>query len=237
VSDQRPQQRLHTLIGGEGDLDEAGVLEARSKEVVVLASAVDETDLDLPEVVLRELARESLEANHRRLGHRADRGHKRVEGGLGADKAALPSPTEQLQGQKLRVVLELLEDEAAPGLGDRGTAQAAAATQGRVVDVLDQRLGLDAADLADRDAAALGHVRLGVSGATENLDLMAHKQREHRRVMHPLLAVGKGVICRESGLSFVHFWPPSKAARISGMKAARVSGTDSLEGRRQTAGT
>jgi hypothetical protein len=40
--------------------------------------------------------------------------------------------------------------------------------QGRVADVLDQRLGLDAADLADRDAAALGHVRLGVSDATEN---------------------------------------------------------------------
>lgn len=32
VSHQRPQQRFHALVGREGDLDEAGVLQARGKE-------------------------------------------------------------------------------------------------------------------------------------------------------------------------------------------------------------
>lgn len=172
--------------------------------------------------MIRELAGQSFEADHRRSGAGTDLCHQGVEGGLGAGKAALACATEQFQRKQLLVGLELLEDKVSPGLGDRGAADLAPAAQGRVIGVLDQRLGLDAANLADPDAAALGHVGLGMSSPTEDLDLMAHKQREHGGVMRPWRAVWKGVICRESELIFLHVWPPSKPARLSGMKAARV---------------
>lgn len=66
VADQRSHQRLDALIRHQRHGDEARVLQSRREEVDPLLGAVDVTHIDVPEVMLRELARQSLEAHHRR---------------------------------------------------------------------------------------------------------------------------------------------------------------------------
>jgi hypothetical protein len=71
-------------------------------------------------------------------------------------------------------------------------------------------------------------------GPTKNLDLMTKQQRQYRYFMPQRLFTGKGIdACRLRGVFGVHVWPQSKPARSSGMRVARVSGTDTLrqEGR------
>lgn len=64
VTDQGAHQCLDALVVDEGHGDEARVLPPRREEVDALAPPIDGEDVDLAEVVLRELTGKPFEANH-----------------------------------------------------------------------------------------------------------------------------------------------------------------------------
>src|SRR5207344_1248767 len=86
--------------------DEPRVLQPRGEESDALRAAVDVAHVDLPEVVLRELAGEALEAND---GHRAwwpEPGYQGVERRLATGVTELIRATQQLLSRQLRLLVE-----------------------------------------------------------------------------------------------------------------------------------
>ena len=64
VLDQRADQRLDLFVVDQAHLHPARVLQARREEVHALLPSVEKLHIDVSEVVLREFARQSFEANH-----------------------------------------------------------------------------------------------------------------------------------------------------------------------------
>jgi hypothetical protein len=81
---ERPRQRLDPLVRYQRDLRPARVLQARREEAHQLHAATEEADLHLPEVVLRELARDPLEAHERLHRARPSGGDQVVQSALAA---------------------------------------------------------------------------------------------------------------------------------------------------------
>ncbi len=82
VLDEGARQALDTLVGNERHLDPAGVLEPRGEKVEGLFRAVEEVHVDVAEVVLRELARQSPEPHHGARAAGSQLGDEAVEGRL-----------------------------------------------------------------------------------------------------------------------------------------------------------
>ena len=81
VRHQCARERLDLFIRDDRHLDPPRVLQARRKEMHAPLGAVEKADKDLPEVMLRELARHPLEAHdgpRRRRPHRAHQGVQRT---------------------------------------------------------------------------------------------------------------------------------------------------------------
>jgi hypothetical protein len=96
VAGQTAHDRLDTLVVDERDGHEARVLQSRREEVHALPLAVHERHVGMAEVVLRELARQSLEANHGCGARRPHRGHEPIESALAARVACLGRATQEL---------------------------------------------------------------------------------------------------------------------------------------------
>ena len=102
-----------------------------------LRRPVGEADDDRPEVVLRELARKSLEAHHRAWGGRAHVADQVVEHGLRPVVAGELGAAQQLDTQQVRRLREPTRDPGAVGLGLRRPADPAArALAVRIVGVI-----------------------------------------------------------------------------------------------------
>jgi hypothetical protein len=67
--------------------------------VDALRRAIHEADVDVSEVVLRELPRQPLESQHLPDGLRTELRDQLVEGAIPADVAFAPDPPEDLQRQ------------------------------------------------------------------------------------------------------------------------------------------
>src|SRR5690606_7624524 len=65
VLDERPHDRFRLLVVNERDLDVTRILQTTSEEVHTLLRVVHEANVDVPEVVLREFAGQTLEAHDR----------------------------------------------------------------------------------------------------------------------------------------------------------------------------
>jgi hypothetical protein len=96
VAREAAHDRLDALVVDERDRNEARVLEPRGEEVNALPASVDEGDVDVPEVVLRELAGQPLEAHDGSHARRAQSSDQRVERGLVPRVARLRRATKQL---------------------------------------------------------------------------------------------------------------------------------------------
>jgi hypothetical protein len=68
VTHQRPGECLDLLVGHQADLGPGRVLEPGGEEVDPLHPAAQEADLQVPQVVLRELARPAFETHEGAAG-------------------------------------------------------------------------------------------------------------------------------------------------------------------------
>jgi len=208
------------LIGNPRDLDEARVLQARGEEVDPPPASVQEAHVDLAEVVLRELARQPLEADKRTDVRRADRRHEVVDDRLTARVAGQPGPAQHFERHHLGLVRQQPRHELSEGLRLGRSSDRSSTPLEAIVDRGD--LGLPP-HRPDGELARSGqprHLRLQVPGAQKDLDLVP--------LPHPVHPSP-----RASGVPFfpqqespARPWLGRRPARISGMDAVRISGTD-----------
>src|SRR6266849_460604 len=95
-----------TVVAGPAAALRTGLAGPRSEEVDALLGPVDEPDVDLAEVVLREFPGQPLEADHRfrfLLAHRAD---QLVERALATGIPRELCPAEHFERQQLGLALE-----------------------------------------------------------------------------------------------------------------------------------
>ncbi len=170
---------LDALVVDERDRDEAGVLQSRREEVNAPLAAVDERDVHVPEVVLRELTGQPLEANH---GHRAWRsraGDERIERALVPRVSGLGRATQKLLRRQVRLLGEPLGHTRGEQRRLRRSADPALASLRRVVHFAHVVFALHASDRVERRACLLRDVPMRVARAKKNLDFVALEQGEH----------------------------------------------------------
>jgi len=102
VPRQRPHQRLDPLVLHQADQHVARVLQARGEEVHSRPAAAGPLDPDFPEVVLAELAGQTLEAADRAHGLLAQLPDQLVDRGLAAPVAALAQASQHFQALQFR---------------------------------------------------------------------------------------------------------------------------------------
>jgi len=132
-----PDEGLHPLVRDDGHLGIAGPFQAGGEEVDPLLGAVEEHDIDLPEVVLSELAGNPLEAHRVRNVTRAEALDELEEGALPAGIAQFPGPPEELECHEVRCGSQHVLDGFPERHGLDGAADPALLPLGSVVEVLD----------------------------------------------------------------------------------------------------
>jgi hypothetical protein len=117
VVDHRTHERLDLFVLDQTHLHPARILETRGEEVHALKTTVEVAHVNMPEVMLRELASESLEANDgtRPLGTQLL--DELVERALAAGVALELRAAEKLDGEHVGLSHQLADDEAAKRLG------------------------------------------------------------------------------------------------------------------------
>lgn len=113
--DERTRERLDLLVLDEAHLHPARVLEPRRTEVHAPFPSIDVVDVDVPEVVLRELTGESFEANDRPRPLGPQLLHQLVE--LAAAVPLRFRAAQQLERHHVGLHSELADEERAEGLG------------------------------------------------------------------------------------------------------------------------
>ena len=138
---------------------------------------------------------------------------QRVQRAL-ATRVALQSRTPQhLERHQLRLLGELLDDEAPERLGLGRTPDPSQLPLGFVVDVTDRGFSLDALNASDGDSGQLCYLRQAVSRPPQNLDFVALEQVDHpfprrleRRVWTPTYSGQGGQNFRKGPGQ--NFWNP-----------------------------
>jgi hypothetical protein len=171
-----------------------------------LATTIEEVNIDLAEVVLREFASESFEAKEGRGGLGAQGGDEAIESRFSALIAVKLGAPKQLQGGEIGALLEPGDEPLPKGFGDRRPADTPAFMLGVIVDVLDERLVKHTLDRALGNAREFGDANQGKASFGHDLDLVALEEGQHRT----------GMLRRRHGVSegYGHLWLPSRGGQI-----------------------
>ena len=144
VRHQCARERLDLFIRDDRHLDPPRVLQARRKEMHAPLGAVEKADKDLPEVMLRELARHPLEAHdgpRRRRPHRAHQGVQRTFRAIISRKLGAP---QELHAEQRGILRQPPVHLRAIRRRFRRTANGPRAGRRSGPDVGDHRLSADA---------------------------------------------------------------------------------------------
>jgi hypothetical protein len=112
VLDHRAHERFDLFVLDERYLHPARVLQTRGEEVHALLSPVEETNVNVSEVVLRKLAGESFETNHRSRTLGAELLDERVQRALGSVVALQLCAAKQLDREHIGLHRQLCDEEA-----------------------------------------------------------------------------------------------------------------------------
>jgi hypothetical protein len=126
--------------------------------VHVPAAAVEEANIDLAEVVLRELTRQTLEAHQRLHLVRANSANQFVQRALAAPVAREPRSPQQLDGTHIGLLGELGANERPVRFHLGRPADAPTRARVRADQRRHRRLSFDALYAALRDAGEFGHL-------------------------------------------------------------------------------
>ena len=124
-AEEGSDERLDLLVGDKLDVDPSGPLQAAREEVDGLSCPVVVADTDRAEVVLAELTRQPLEANHRRRNRVPQSANHLVDGVLAAGVARLRQATKDLHRREAAVLREDLLNRSLEGIRDRRAAHRA----------------------------------------------------------------------------------------------------------------
>ncbi len=156
-------QRLGRFIGDQRHADRPGVLQPRGEEPDPLGRPIAILDVHLAEVVLTELARQTLKPDQRCLVLGPDGGNDREERGLLSRVPGEAHAPQHLHGLEVALLLQQIRDGFPEILDQAGTTDAARPTLCRIIDVRDGAFLGDPFDRPDRHPGELRHLRLRVS--------------------------------------------------------------------------
>jgi len=177
--DQRADERLDPLVRDDRHRHPPGVFQSGREEVDVLLGAVVITDGHLAEVVLRELARQSLEPHQRRHLTGPQRLGQGVDRGLAAGVAGQAGSVQQLHRAQGRLVPQRLPQDLPEGLRLRRSTNVPFGPLRLVIDGLDRGLVLDPPYRPHRHSGQGGHFRQRVAGPPEHLHLVTLEHVDH----------------------------------------------------------
>ncbi len=161
-------------------MDHAAPLEPAGKEVDTFAPARGVADVDLPEIVLAELARHALESDQRGHGRRPQPAHQFVDGTLAAAiLVLLAQPAEDLNARQRVIFPQPGLDPPRPWRGDRRSADPPGCDQGGGLARGDRGLVFDAPHAPDGDVGGRGDSSLGHVRCPQDLDLMPAHGVDH----------------------------------------------------------
>src|SRR6516225_4133246 len=143
------------------------------------ARAVEELDLDLPEIMLTELRGQTFKTNQRFHRLATKRSHQRIQRRLASCVACLANPSQNLQGSQLGLFLQNLYHPFPETLDPAGPADPPFGSLGQIVDLHHWTFARDALNRAQRNSRQLRHISLRVTSLEQYLYFVTLQHSQH----------------------------------------------------------